>query len=183
MNVQPDPTRSSPVRRFRRAAGALLLAAAAAAVPAGCGGGRSTPETAFNSVRAAVATKDPHLYYEIHQNEIRALARQSVREWRARIERGEAARDVLAEAGGLTEAEVLQGTVEEAAGHVLVHYSPISARTRWYEGAEIAKTTLEGDDAALLRLRGTDGGESDLWMIREEGGWAIDSHRTWLRAK
>lgn len=168
-------------RRIVPALRAAAFAAVVAVVLGACGGGRDTPEIAYETLRAAVATRDPHLYYEIHQNEIRALARQSAAEWRARIERGEAPRDVLAEAGGVTEPELRQGTLEDAAGWVLVHHSPVTARSRWYEGAVIVKTAPDGADAVCLRLRGTDGTESDLWMLKELEGWALDTQRTWLR--
>jgi hypothetical protein len=159
--------------------GPLLRAALALVLLAGgCTRGRGTPESTFEQVRSAAATRDPRLLYELHCGDARAMARQQAREARARLERGDAPEDVLASTGFSAD-EVRAGTLEDAAARTLARFSPLAADGRWYEGAVVAAVEQEHEDAAALLLRGTDGTERRLWLVREQGRWTVDGPRTW----
>lgn len=160
------------MRPGRLALVAALLAAAA------CSGGRGTPEATYEQIRSAAATGDARLVYELHCSDARAVARQRVREMRARLERGDPPEDVLREFG-LSEGDVREGTLDEAAARLMRRFSPVVAEARWYESAVVARVEPEGETAALLRLRGTDGAERTLWLVREQGRWSVDGPRTW----
>jgi hypothetical protein len=157
----------------RAAALAVTLLAAAA-----CDGPRSTPLDTLSTVKAAIASRDPRLLYSLHDQETLAHRRQKVAEWRALLARGDAPDDVL-KGTNLTVEDVTTGTPEEVVGRLFAKHSPLLRDGEWMLSASVVSVTTEGDDAAAIRVRGTDGRESVLWLVRERGAWVVDHRRTW----
>lgn len=149
----------------------VLLAAA-------CGRGRGTPAEMLDAIRSAGATADARTVYDLHSGDARAIARQRVREWRARLERKDPPDEVLRDAG-LTPDEVAAGSIDDAAAKMMTRFSPIVAEAPWFAGATLVEVQTESETTAGLRLRGADGRESTLWLVRENDLWAIDGPRSW----
>lgn len=162
-------------RVARRAAAVVLLLAAAA-----CGGGRGTPREALESFRAALATRDAAALHRLQDADSVAHRRAEVRERRAMLERGDDPADALKDFP-LTADEVRRGTEDDAAALLLDKRTPLFADAKWIGSATVVEEAADGEDAARIRLRGTDGKERDLWFRRENGRWCYDQfrHRVW----
>jgi hypothetical protein len=159
----------------RRAAWALAVL-----VAAGCGGGRSTPREALESLRAALATHDGAALNAMTDSESVAHRRAEVRERRAMLERGDDPSAVM-QGMPMTADEMRRGTEMDAAGILLDRRSPLFADAKWIGEATVVEEAQDGPDATRLRLRGVDGAERDLWFHREDGRWRYDQfrHRVW----
>lgn len=155
----------------------LLLAAAA------CGRGRSTPQQAVETLRSALVAADGRAIYEMHDREARGFFRDHARVHRARLERGESVADVLGDTE-LTEADMLRGDVQDAAVALVSSHGELTANADWFRYAVAEgepEISADGMQARVL-LRGTDGREQDIWLVKEDGVWAYDHYLTrWWR--
>jgi hypothetical protein len=153
----------------------LLVAVALAA--ASCGGGRSTPRETFESMRAALNTKDGAALDALTDAESVSHRRAEVRERRAMLERGDDPESALREMP-LTAEEIRAGTEADASAILLVKRSPLFADARWFNAATVIAETADGPDAACLTVRGVDGVERSVWFVRQGGRWCYDQFRT-----
>jgi hypothetical protein len=159
---------------------ALLLAIAVLVAAPSCGGGFASPRECLDSLVSAAATGDGARLAAAHDAETRAHRRQKILELRALLARGDAPEDTL---GGtnFSVADVTTGTPDDAVGRLFVLHSPFVREASWYASAKVIEEKAEGADAAMLRVRGADGRERDLWFVREDGRWTFDYERTWRR--
>lgn len=154
----------------------LLLAAFVLAAGA-CGGGRSTPRETFESMRAALNTKDGAALDALSDAESVSHRRAEVRERRAMLARGDDPETAL-QGMPLTAEEMRAGSEADASAKLLLKRSPLFADARWFNAASVVGETADGPDAACLKLRGVDGVERDVWFVRQGGRWCYDQFRT-----
>ena len=145
-----------------------------------CGGGRSSPGEALDSLRAAMSARDGVRAFELHDVDSRAFHLQRIRTVRARLEGGEPDQDVLVFDDQSREM-FLDGTPEDVAGRIMLSHSELLSSWEWLRDATVLEEEIEGElDGQLrarMRLRGSDGVESEIFFIEEPEGWAYDQFR------
>lgn len=151
----------------------LFLVGAAAA----CETRRATPRDAFDAVRSALAADDAAALARCYDSESRAYRLQTVREWRALLERGDPPEEVVGRLG-IDPETVRGGTLDEAVARVFLRHSAPARNRDWFLAATVVEDVAEGPDTAGLRVRGPDGREQALWFVREDAGWTLDLHRS-----
>jgi len=157
----------------------VVLVAAAIAVSA-CGGGRSTPGEALQSLRSAMEIGDGVRAFQLHDADCRAFHLQRIRTVRARLESGEPERDVLL-FDDQSAPMFLDGTAEDAAGRIILSRSELASSWEWLRDATVIDEVLEdvpgGQPRARLQMRGADGTESEIFFVKEPEGWSYDQYR------
>lgn len=160
-----------------RPAATLLLALAALAACNEAAPVRRTPAEALAALQAALSAQDGRAIAAVLDSDSISFRRGIVREWRALLARGEDPQKVLSGAPVPPEA-IRAGSEDDAIAALLSRNFPLLADARWYAEAAVAAEEAAGPDTAVIRLRGRDGAERDLWFLRESGDWRFDQFRT-----
>jgi hypothetical protein len=139
---------------------------------------RSTPEEALRSLQVALRDDLPLRAFELQDAETRAYFRQRVRTARARVAEGATAETVAPDDDVALEL-YHQGTLEEAAARAALELGQLHSMRSWLaEGVVIGHAVVDGAAAdATLRVRGADGMEHDVHLVREADGWKLDAFR------
>lgn len=170
---------SSRLRALRTALGTVLGAVALG----GCAA-EEGPRDALAAVQSAVEARDGALALGLIDIESRGFYAQRVREWRARIARGEAPELVLEDAG-VPAAEVTSGTEQDAAGAYFLRYATVAVEEQWLRDAHVVEEVEESMPADVspqthLVLESPSGEQRRVWFVREGGRWVYDHFRTSL---
>ena len=169
------------MRRAATVLAATLLVVAALVACRGREGegpaGPASPREALDAIRSALAAGDGERLYALYDAEATAFHRQKVREMRARIALGEDPANLL-EHYPITPAELARGTEVDDVELMLARGSVLARDAKWLATAAVVEERAEGDDAAVLHLRGADGTDRVLWFVRNASGWHYDHYRT-----
>lgn len=162
---------------MRPAATLLLVLAALAACNEAAAPVRKTPAEALAALRVALVAQDGRALAAVLDSDSISFRHGMVREWRALLARGDDPQKTLA--GVPVPPETIRaGTEDDAVAALLSKNFPLLADARWYADAAVAAEEAVGPDTAVMRLRGADGAEKDLWFLRENGDWRFDQFRT-----
>ena len=151
--------------------------AALAALASSCGGARASARDVLASLRGALAVQDGKAMRDLLDAESIGFRTQLVREWRALLEEKTDPKIALGNAP-FTAEEIMRGDEMDGVALLLERQNPLMQDAGWYLRASVVAEQNEGDDATVLRLRGLDGDERDLWFLRENGRWTFDLYRT-----
>ena len=178
--MTPGHSRRHPRRRPGPIA-LLTLALALGLSLAGCRGGMETPEQTLETLRSATAAGDGATFYSGLESETQAYLKDSLRVWKARLERGDQDPEFLGSLP-LEPAAIRDGDLDELAILWLTLDNPLGRHADWFDQATV---TPGGESPSererSLLLRGRDGSERVMWFLFENDRWSLDYLRTeWL---